>query len=218
MGLGTRAEPVAFYRETCELSLNGKDALSGNCSLEELGIVSGDTLYVLHYDSSCSVRDGERGATSKTCSTKDPQTHPEMATTSSLPAVASQKLSARPTYISDSAPGDNHQLQNTESGTGTRTCSYEVKRMDCSKSSNRHGEASSHGAMANKSFGHFNELCLSGSTVACAQDLGQSARNSHVTPSPANTLCIALNRIMLDSGYYAINKVYTSTNWGLSIQ
>lgn len=207
MGLGTRAEPVAFYRETCELSLNGKDALSGNCSLEELGIVSGDTLYVLHSDNSCSVRDGERGAASTTCSTKDPQTHPEMATTSSLPAVASQKLSASSTHISASAARDENQLQNTESGTGTRTCSYEVKRMDRSK---RHG---AHGAVASKSFGHFNELCLSGSTVACAQDLGQGARNSHVTPSPANTLCIALNRIMLDSGYYAINKVYFHRLW-----
>lgn len=169
---------------------------------------------MLHSDNCCSVRDRERGATSTTCSAKDPQMHPEMATTSSLPGVASQTLSARPTHVSATAHRDENPPQNTESDTGTRTCSYEVMRVDCRKSSNRHGEASSHGAVAT---GHFNELCLSGSAVACAQDLGQSARDSHITPSPANTLCIALNRIMLDSGYYAINKVYMFTDLGISI-
>lgn len=41
---------LTFYSEHFELSLNGRDCLDSSRTLEELGIVSGDLLYVLHWE------------------------------------------------------------------------------------------------------------------------------------------------------------------------
>ena len=132
--------------------------------------------------------------------------------TNLVPPVSNedQQPTATPTVddsdpVSPATTGDKPS-HNIQSVNGPNTNSGETN-MICSSTNCTYEERSTpqqatceFSPQLPRNISRFDELCQYGSAVICAQELG-SGDDVILTPTPATTLCVALNRLMQDSGY-----------------
>ena len=195
------------------MSLNGKEALDENSTFVELGVVSGDVLYVLHCEDCHTGREGEReGGRGRgrgaQCSVMPVDTgcalhsSKEQSTTPTVcHGYTAQQLA---TGSAEKQPAVDKLAQNLRSRSDASACSHKTPEMICSMSTNTPEilappeTVSDRSSQVSMCFSRFAELCHGGA----GRELGRDGGDSYLTLTPANMLCIALNRLMLDTGYY----------------
>ena len=163
--------------------MNRTEALNEDCTFQDLGIVSGDLIYILHHGNNDIPAESEEESCSR-------------AIDSDCSSVESQKAS---TVCSGTQPTmttvtNDDRVYSISSNTSHDNVSNGIESSTSKLLIN---------SQITTSFTHYDELCQHGSVIiSSSHDIGSE------TVTPTLTLCVALNTLMLDSGYSLTEVVY----------
>ena len=208
---------IFVYRDSCRLSLNGRDPLDENETLEQLDIVSGDLLHVIHGAEWASDVQPQSSAAQDT---RGPSTDTQCSANTVLasgagPQVLSHSLhqeEEKKRFSSSALETERGGQEDMEQGaTGTQAMETAPSTEGVPSQEEMLPVATggiSHWVTGGTS--HFEEFLQGHIIPAPCTCTSQSTAEAALSGStPVSVLCMALHMLMLDSGYLLKEVAYT---------
>ena len=190
---------VFVHRDSCRLSLNGRDSLDENKTLEHLDIVSGDLLHVIHGAEWTVANVQPQSSAAK--DNQQPSADVQYSVNTILPSGKGSRLLPHSSHqekekesVLMSSPEMDRGERVTEQGA---TGAQAMETVPLAKGASSQREML---PLVTGGASHFEEF-LQGHVIPAQSASPLAGETAHPGSTPAGMLCVALHMLMLDSRY-----------------